>query len=186
MEEGGCLTSVGKWERPKGFLFHCLLNHFSVDWLRLVGGATWVRILTFDLCSTNGANPIESALWCREAGWDVLGRAVSSFSLSDWEGGLGRYEVGAVCTKRGAPNGSGLHTGGFPRLAAGMTSLVTLLDKTYVGCLEEKVSSNPPIVCGAWGFVWGFVVAMETSGSSEAMKKSSLLVCKARRRGWEV
>ena len=101
-------------EAKRVFLFHCLLNHFSVDRLRLVGGATWVRGLTFDLCSTNGASPNESALWCREAGWDVLGRAVSSFSFSDWEGGRGRDEVGAVCTKRGAPNGSGLHTGRFP------------------------------------------------------------------------
>ena len=54
-----------------------------------------------------------------------------------------------------------------------MTSLVTSLDTTDVVCLEEKESSNPPLVCGAWGFVWGSVVAMEMPGSSEAMKKSS-------------
>ena len=37
-------------EAKRVFLFHCLLNHFSVDRLRLVGGAK------------NGASPNESAL----------------------------------------------------------------------------------------------------------------------------
>ena len=39
---------------------------------------------------------------------------MSSFLSSNWEGGVGPDVARTLCTKRGAPNGFGLHTGGIP------------------------------------------------------------------------
>ena len=107
--------------------------------------------MTSDPCSTKGMSPKESFLWCLECACVVLGAVMSSLSFSDWEGGRGRDVAGALCTKRGAPNGSGLHTGGIPWSPTWMTSLVTSLVNADTGW-SEKASPKRLLGCGGCGF----------------------------------